>query len=97
MSLATVLLLAALTYGSRAAAMVFLPRPRGRLERLLERIPGPLFAGLAALSLVTEEGGIASLPVLAAAAGALLLSPRRSLAACLIGGTAAYLIAALIT
>jgi branched-subunit amino acid transport protein len=97
MSLWVVIALAALTYGSRAAALVFLPEPTGRIEQILGRIPAPLFAGLGVLSLVTPERALAPVPVLAAACGALAASPRRSLALCLVAGLGAYGVAALLT
>jgi hypothetical protein len=81
---------ALVTYASRAASLVFLPPPRGRLAAVLARMPGPIFASLAALTLVTPERSPAEAPVLCAAAGALLLTPMRSLPACLIGGLAGY-------
>ena len=90
MNIWVVLALAGLTYGSRAAAMVFLPRPTGRLERILGRIPAPLFAGLAVLSLVTPERSLAEAPVVGAACGALALAPLRSLPLCLAGGLGGY-------
>jgi hypothetical protein len=84
------------TYASRAAALVVLPRPRGRVEAVLARMPAPIFASLATLTLVTGDGGWASAPILCAALGALVLSPRRSLALCLIGGIAGYALGTLL-
>jgi hypothetical protein len=95
MSPLVLLLVAALTYGSRAAALVFLPRPGGRFERVLARMPAPIFASLAALAMVTGDRSLAGGPVLGAALGALALSPKRSLAFCLLGGVAGYALAAL--
>ncbi len=66
------------TYASRAASLVFLSRPGRRFEVVLGRMPAPIFARLA-------DGQI-----LCAAVGALLASPRRSLALCLAGGLAGY-------
>ncbi|MBA3291447.1 MAG: AzlD domain-containing protein [Actinobacteria bacterium] len=88
--------IALITYGSRAAALAFLPRPTGRLEAVLERMPAPIFASLATLTLITSERTLADGPVLAAAVGALLVSPKRSLAVCLIGGIAGYALGALL-
>lgn len=82
--------IAALTYGSRAASLVFLPPPRGRFAAVLGRMPGAIFASLATLSLLTPEGTPADPPVLCAALGALLATPMRSLPACLLGGLAGY-------
>jgi hypothetical protein len=87
---------ALITYGSRAAGLVFLPRPSGRSEAVLARVPAPIFAGLATLGLVTDERSLAAGPVLVAAAGALLAAPKRSLALCLVGGLAGYLLADLV-
>ena len=51
-------------------------------------MPAPLFAGLGTLTLVRGDRSVAELPVLCA--GALVCSPKRSLALCLIGGLAGY-------
>lgn len=88
--------IALLTYGSRAAALAFLPRPSGRLEVILGRMPAPIFASLATLTLITEEGALAAGPILVAALGALVMSPKRSLAVCLVGGIAGYALGALV-
>lgn len=90
------LALAALTYGSRAVALVFLPQPGETLRRLLDRVPAALFAALAAVSLVDAEGGLAPLATLAAAAGGLLLAPTRSLLAVLGGGLLGYAFASVL-
>jgi branched-subunit amino acid transport protein len=81
--------IALITYGSRAAAVVLLPRPSPRFETILSRIPAPIFASLATATLLGDGGGVGG-PTLAAAAGALLLSPTRSLLLCLIGGATGY-------
>lgn len=83
-------MLAALTYGSRILALVVLPAPSPALQRILNRVPSPLFAGLAALSLVDAAGQIADGPVLIASAGALCAAPFRSLLGVLIAGIAGY-------
>jgi branched-subunit amino acid transport protein len=88
-----VLVIAAITYGTRALALAFLPPMPARLARVLERMPAPLFAGLAAQALVGPGGDVATPEVLAAAGGALLFSPLRSLPACLLAGTAAWIVA----
>jgi branched-subunit amino acid transport protein len=82
--------IALITYASRAAAVVLLPRPSPRFEAILSRFPAPIFASLATATLLGEGGAPASVPTLAAAAGALVLSPARSLLLCLIGGAAGY-------
>ena len=90
-----VLVIAAITYGSRALAMAVLPPMPPRSARVLDRMPAPLFAGLAAQALVGPGGEIAAPEVFAAAGGALLISPLRSLPACLVGGLAAWVVAGL--
>jgi hypothetical protein len=45
-----------------AAALALLPRPRGRFEEVLSRMPAPIFASLAALSLVTADRALAGGP-----------------------------------
>lgn len=82
--------IALLTYASRAAAVVLLPRPSPRFETILSRIPAPIFASLATATLLGDGGAPVSAPTLAAAAGALLLTPARSLLLCLIGGALGY-------
>lgn len=59
-------------------------------------MPPALFAGLAAHALIGPAGDVADAPVLAAAAGALVAAPLRSLPICLAAGLVAYaLVAAL--
>jgi hypothetical protein len=92
------LLLAAIalvTYGSRVAALALLPRPGPRIEAVLSRMPAPIFAGLATVTLVTGDGALVGGPILGAAIGALLATPARSLLACLLAGGAGYAVAAL--
>lgn len=90
MSVALLIALAGITYASRAVALVFMPSPPPRLERFLNRVPAPLFASLGAVSLVDSSGDFAPPAVLLAAAGTLIMSPRRSLLAALLGGLAGY-------
>ena len=87
---------AAITYGSRLAAMAVLPRPSGRVERILERVVPAIFASIATLSLITDQPGLVEGPILLAAAGALLVAPRRSFALCLVAGLAGYFIGLLL-
>ena len=94
MSALVLVAIALITYVSRAAAVVLLPRPGPRLETILSRIPAAIFASLATATLLADGGAPGSGPTLAAAAGALLLSPGRSLLLCLIGGAAGYAAAA---
>lgn len=86
MSLSLILAIALTTYLSRAAALLLLPNPSSRTQAFLNRIPAPLFAGLAALSVLGGDGQLASAPVLAAIAGATALAPTRSLPKVLAGG-----------
>ncbi len=91
MNLLLILGLGALTYGSRAAALVLMPEPPKRLRTFLERLPAPLFAGLAALALLGPEGGpTTSGPMLAAVGVALLTVPFRSLLVTLAAGLIGY-------
>lgn len=84
--------LAALTYASRAAALVFLPPLPQRVRVVLDRMPAALFAGLAAHSLVEPGVGLAAGPIIAATAGAVAAAPFRSLLGCLVAGVAAYVL-----
>ncbi len=90
MSPVVLVAVALVTYASRAAALVFLPRPGGRFEAVLGRMPAPIFASLAMLTLVTDDRSLAGGEVLCAALGALIMSPKRSLPLCLIGGVTGY-------
>jgi branched-subunit amino acid transport protein len=90
MSLPVLLVMAAITYASRALALVLMPSPPRGVERFLNRIPAPLFAGLAALSLIDDSGDLAAPEVLIATAGALAASATRSLLYVLLGGLAGY-------
>jgi branched-subunit amino acid transport protein len=89
-SLVLVITLALLTYGSRAFALVLMPDPPPRIRTILDRIPAPLFASLAAISLV-ENGELASLQTLSAAFGALVATPTRSLLWVLVAGLTGYI------
>jgi len=88
-----VLVIAAITYGSRALALAFLPPLPPPLARVFDRMPAPLFAGLAAQALVGPGGDVAAPEVLAAAGGAIVLSPLRSVPMCLMAGLVAWVIA----
>jgi hypothetical protein len=89
-------LIVAITYGSRAISLVLLPRPGARLEAILARMPAPIFAGLATATLLTGDRSLVGGPILWAALGALVVSPARSLLACLIGGAAGYTLGTLL-
>jgi branched-subunit amino acid transport protein len=95
MSLALIGALAVLTYGSRALALVFMPHPPERARIVLDRIPAPLFAALAVTSLI-EDGKLAGAETLCAVAGALIVTPTRSLLWVLVGGVAGYALGALL-
>ena len=82
--------LALLTYASRALALVFLPKPSPPVEAMLRRVPGPLFAGFAAISLVTSSGAATPPATLAAVLAALLVARTRSLLIILSAGLAGY-------
>jgi len=82
---------AAITYGSRLAAMAVLPRPSGQIETALERVVPAIFASIATLSLITDQPALVEGPILLAALAALLVTPRRSFALCLVAGLAGYL------
>jgi hypothetical protein len=83
--------LTAVTVGSRVLPMVLLPTPRGHAARLLDALPAPLFASLAALALF-DEGRSPPLPVLLAAGAALVGATRRSLPLTLACGIAGFLL-----
>lgn len=91
MNIWIIVALGALTYASRAAALVLLPDPPSSMRRFLERIPAPLFASLAATALFTPEGSLASPPLWAATAGALIAVRSRSLLLVLLAGIVGYL------
>lgn len=95
MSIWLILGLALMTYGSRALALVAMPQPPARVKQILDRIPAPLFAGLAVTALF-DEGALVEERTLVAGLGALLFTPTRSLLWVLIGGLAAYGIAELL-
>ena len=92
MSIWLILAIAGFTYGSRALAVVAMPDPSPRLKRVLDRIPAPLFAALAAISLF-DSGRLVDSRTLGATLGALALSPSRSLLFVLFGGVAGYAVA----
>ena len=89
MSVPVILVIALLTYASRALALVFMPDPPESLKTILDRIPAPLFACLAVTSLI-DEGALAPPETLSAAALALIASPSRSLLWVLVAGVAGY-------
>ncbi|MDQ3738169.1 MAG: AzlD domain-containing protein [Actinomycetota bacterium] len=84
--------LAVLTVASRVLPMALLPTPHGRLAEILDALPAPLFASLAALALA-GDGELPTTPALAATAGALLGATRRSLGLTLLCGIAGFFVA----
>jgi branched-subunit amino acid transport protein len=96
MSLVLLLGVAAVTVASRVAALALLPPPRGAAAGLVRRLPAPLFAALAALSVVTSDGGVTD-PAMLAAVGCALLSTRwSSLLVTLGAGLGGFLAAGLV-
>ena len=93
MSTALIGVIALMTYATRALALVLMPDPPERLRVVLDRIPAPLFASLAALSLL-QGATLAPPATLCAAGGALLMAPTRSLLVVLVGGLAGYALGA---
>lgn len=87
---------AAITFGSRIVALALLPPPSGWLAGLVQRLPAPLFAALAALSLAGSEGGVTSPPMLVAVGCAVLVTRWSSLLVTLGAGIGGYLVASLI-
>ena len=97
MSLLTlVFVAAAVTFGSRVAALAVLPPPQGAVARVVNRLPAPLFAALGALSLTSSEAGVADPPMLAAVACALMATRWRSLLLTLAAGLAGFALASLL-
>lgn len=97
MTVALLLAAAAITVGSRIAALAVLPPPRGAVAVLVRRLPAPLFAALAALSLTGNDAGGAAPPMLAAVGCALSVALRwRSLLLILAAGLGGFFVASLI-
>jgi branched-subunit amino acid transport protein len=92
-----VVVLALITYGSRASALVFLPSLPHDVRLVIDRLPSALFAALAAYSLVVPGVGLVDTSILAATAGAIVVAPARSLPICLAAGIAAYLLWGLVS
>ncbi|MTV27419.1 hypothetical protein FTX61_18655 [Nitriliruptoraceae bacterium ZYF776] len=95
--LVLVLAAAAVTVGSRVVALVVLPPPRGALAGVVARLPAPLFAALAALSLVGAGAGARDPGLLVAVAAALVAARWRSLLLVLGAGVGGYLAVGLVT
>lgn len=95
MSLWLIGAIALLTFASRALPLVAMPDPSPELKRILDRIPAPLFAALAAISLF-ENGQLVEGSTLGAVVGALALTPTRSLLWILLGGLGGFGVASVI-
>ncbi len=96
-NLAVVAVAAVLTYASRAAAVVLLPMPRGRMLTFVTRLPAPLFAGLAVFALVGEPVAWPDARAASAAIAAVAVCPLRSVPLSLAAGLVAFSVAALLT
>lgn len=83
------------TAASRVLPMALLPTADGRTARVLNALPAPLFASLAAVALL-GDGTFPPLPVLLAAAGALVGAVRRSLVLTLTCGITGFLLGQLV-
>ena len=75
MSTAVLLAIAGITVGTRIAALALLPPPQGAAAGLVRRLPPPLFATLAALSLTDAD---TSDPALLAAIACAVVAARWS-------------------
>lgn len=95
MSAWLLLAVAAITVGSRVAALAVLPQPPAAVAGLVRRLPAPLFASLAALSL-TEADGVTDPAMVAAVACALFASRWSSLLITLGAGLGGFLVASLV-
>jgi hypothetical protein len=89
---ALVAAVAVVTVGSRVAATAVLPAPRGALSEVIDRLPAPLFAALAAVSLTGAEGSAADPALLLAAGCALASTPWRSLLITVAAGLAGFVV-----
>ena len=70
MSALTLVTIALITYASRAAAVVLLPRPSERFETVLSRIPVAIFASLATATLLGAVMVVAMVSALLRSLGA---------------------------
>jgi MYXO-CTERM domain-containing protein len=87
-----VVAVAAITVGSRAVSVALLPPPRGTLAAIVDRLPAPLFAVLAAATLLGSDHASSPAPVWLAAAAALVTVRRRSLLLTVAAGLAGALV-----
>jgi hypothetical protein len=93
---ALVAAVALVTVGSRVAATAVLPAPRGALSEVIDRLPAPLFAALAAVSLTGAEAGRSDPALLLAAGCALVSTPWRSLLLTVVAGLAGFVVGTLL-
>lgn len=96
MSIVTLAAIAAITFGSRVAALALLPPPRGATAGLVARLPAPLFAALAAVSLTGADGGVTDPATLTAVGCALAVVRWSSLLLTLAAGLVGFLVASLL-
>jgi hypothetical protein len=82
---------AVITVGSRIVATAVLPPPDGATAEIVRRLPAPLFAAMAALSLLGSDHR--GTPALAAAAAAVAVAGRRSLLVVVLAGLVGYMLA----
>jgi hypothetical protein len=86
---------AVITVGSRIVATAVLPPPDGATAEIVRRLPAPLFAAMAALSLVGSDHP--GTPALVAAGAAVAVARRRSLLVVVLAGLAGYTFAEAVT
>lgn len=86
-----VALVAAVTVGSRVIAIALLPTPRGRLAEIVDRLPAPLFAVLAALTTLGGDRTV-DIGVFGGILAAVLAAPSRSLLPTVVAGLAGALL-----
>ena len=91
--LTLILLVAVITFGSRAVFLVRRRRvPEGLVGRFLEVFPLALFIALATTGLAAPEGSVAVTPALGGAVGGVVgaAATRRSLVGTIVVGAAGY-------
>lgn len=88
--------IAAITYLSRAAAVVLLPPARGGVLQFVRRIPAPLFASLAVFAVLGDEVIIPEPSTIGAVVAALLVTPRKSLGVTLAAGLIGFVVVGLL-
>lgn len=96
MSVPLLLAVTAITVGSRVAALALLPPLRGAAAGVARRLPAPLFAALAVLSITGSDRGIADPALLTAVACALLSTRWSSLLITLLAGLGGFVVGSLV-